>query len=333
MTAFADREFIETVRKINDFCLDYGCLFEVGGLRGADVASLKAYVTDPRRAGEGADLIYNAVNDWFTVLGYHPFRRAHFIYRAQRTPYFLEFSHHLERGLLLYYKGDFFSAVQVMQTAVEGILRLYVGGGPGDIGKRLVSMMRTTSHTAVHAHLAGRHALFKEILERFLRRWFFARTTEPHLGNIPSKLNRNFMSHLFDSGSFYRPADCNRLFAAFDVMLEVVTLEHIEVEHFISMPREGIPEVEARERYYTEILLSWSDWRKLRDFEEQFMSENPRYESSPVPEWAGLLAARQGQIASFIADIIAGRSPVINADPPSPLRPGHEDDEGDGRTT
>jgi len=137
-----EKDFVGHVRRINDFCLDYGCFFEVSWLSGANANDLEAYVTDPQRGQDSKSDIYQEINEWFTALEYRPFERAHFIYRAQQTPVFREFSHHLERGLLLYYKGDFFSAVQVLVPAVEGILRLYVGGGPMEIGKGLVDKIQ-----------------------------------------------------------------------------------------------------------------------------------------------------------------------------------------------
>lgn len=316
-----EKDFVGHVRRINDFCLDYGCFFEVSWLSGANANDLEAYVTDPQRGQDSKSDIYQEINEWFTALEYRPFERAHFIYRAQQTPVFREFSHHLERGLLLYYKGDFFSAVQVLVPAVEGILRLYVGGGPMEIGKGLVDKIQHVQRSLPHPEFALRHSAFKDILEQFLRKWFFARSDDPTLTTIPSKMNRNYISHLAGTDAFYRPSDCNRLFAFFDVMLEVVTLEHAEVAHFISLPEEGIPEVTERMNYYSYLMSPLSPWHQIRDVEERSMAQNPRYESSRVPDWAGILAAQQVRWEAMLRDIREGRERVPHKTPPRPLQP------------
>lgn len=248
----------------------------------------RCIIDDPERRNDVAGEIYSVINGWFTAIGYHPFTRAHFVYRAQRTPNVREFSHHIERPLLLYYKGDFFSAAQVLTPAVEGVLRLYVNGGVPVVGMGLVNLIATVNRDLAFPIFSRRHAIYKDMLERFLRQWFSSRTSNAHLDAIPSKMNRHYVAHLLGSESFYRPADCNRLFAFFDILLEVITYEEREAEEFVYMPRSEIPEVLKRQQYYSELIVPWSSWRKIRDFEEQLMLENPKYESLPVPDWAGI---------------------------------------------
>lgn len=174
---------------MNDFCLEYGCFFAVTWLSGAEADGIQAYIDDPQRQYDSPDDKYIVINDWFTAVGYHPFTRAHFIYRAQRTPHVRNFAHHLERALLLYYKDDFFSAVQVLMSAVEGVLRSYVGADTTKIGMKLVDLIPQTNRILAFPQFGQRHAVYKEMLERFLRDWFFANTSKPQLGTIPSKMN------------------------------------------------------------------------------------------------------------------------------------------------
>jgi len=316
-----ETDLLSNIHLINEFSLDYGCFFAVTWLSGAHTDGIKAYIQDPQRLDDTAEEKYAVINDWFTAIGYYPFTRAHFIYRAQRTPHVKQFSHHLERALLLYYKGDFFSAVQVLMPAVEGALRSYVGADTTKIGMSLVNLIAQTNRTLALPYFIRRHTVYKTMLERFLREWFFANTSHPGLGTIPSKMNRNYMAHLLGVESFYRPADCNRLFAFFDILLEVITFEEKEAETFIYMPREGIPEVLQRQRYYSEILVPWSPWRQVREHEERFMLENPSYESLPVPDWAGIAAAFGIEDAAAMRNLIAGRQPVVSPLPPKPLKP------------
>jgi hypothetical protein len=328
-------DFVNRVRRINDFCLEYGCFFELTWLTGMEADSLEGYVSDDARKTEDPATIYEVINQWFTSFEYQPFHRAHFIYRAQNTPMFREFSHHLERGLLLYYKGDFFSAVQVLVPAVEGILRLYVDGGPRQISKALVKQIELAVRPLKYEHFSLRHAAFREILVRFLNKWFFADTEDALLATIPSKMNRHFVAHLLGTEAFYRPADCNRLFAFFDVMLEIVTIEQQEVERFLSHPQEGIDEVTKRQVYYSTLMLPWSPWRAVRELEENFMMHNPNYETSAVPDWAGLGATLQIQEEEAFKDILQGRKPEVKTTPPHPLQPQYSEEarkEGDPKT-
>jgi hypothetical protein len=208
MAAAADQhetDFLSKVQRINGFCLEYGCFFEVAWMQGARCQSIEAYVTDPARSTESPAEKYKVINDWFTAIGYHPFTRAHFIYRAQQTPHIKEFAHHLDRALLSYYKGDFFSAAQVLTTAVEGVLRSYAGASTDDIGRKLIAMIPQVNRPVAYPQFARRHALYKGMLHRFLDEWFFARSTSANLNAIPSNLNRNNIAHSFDPQSFYRP--------------------------------------------------------------------------------------------------------------------------------
>lgn len=316
-----ETDFLTKVRRINDFCLDYGCFFEIAWMQGAHCQSIEAYVTDPARATDTPAQKYKVINDWFTAIGYHPFSRAHFIYRAQRTPHIKEFSHHFERGLLSLYKGDFFSAAQVLALAVEGVLRLYVGANSSVIGKGLVDLIPQTNRQSAFPHFERRHAVYKEMLERFLREWFFAHTSSANLNTIPSILNRNNVAHLFGSQSFYRPADCNRLFAFFDILMEVITYEEKSTERFLGYPRNDIPEVLERSRYYSELIVPWSAWREVRAYEEQFMLENPNYETADVPDRAGIWAAFGLEDEARLKAIIAGEQLIISPLPPAPLKP------------
>jgi hypothetical protein len=289
-----ERDLISTIRENNDFSLDYGCFFAVTWLQGSHVDGIRAYIHDPQRLSDTPEQKYAVINDWFTAIGYHSFSRAHFAYRAQRTPHIREFSHHLERAPLLYYKGDFVSAIQVLMPAVEGSLRSYVGADATKIGMKFVDLIPQVNRVLAFPEFDQRHAVYKEMLERFLKEWFFANTSHPGLATIPSKMNRNYMAHLLGSDSFYQPADCNRLFAFFDILLEIITFEEKSTETFIYMPRDGIPEVTKRQKYYNELILPWSVWRKVREHEERFMLENPNYESLPVPDWAGESRRRSG---------------------------------------
>ncbi len=288
-----EREFIAKSRHVNDFCLRFGCFFEVQNIRNFEFLRIDRYVSDPQRGADSNDEIYKVINAWFTAVGYHPLQRAWLIYRAQETPHFREISHHLERGMLNYYRGDFFSAVSVLLPAVEGVLRRYLGAGPKVIGKQLVDLLDAVSPPvpavqahlvdrpdamsppvpavravpAVHAQFSGRHRMYLDFLRLFLRRWFFVKTSESHLNDIPSAMTRNYVAHLLGERSFYDPADCNRLFAFFNILLEVVTLEDASLSRFIGLIHpEWDERVMRRVLYHNSIIVPGSPWSAIRAY-------------------------------------------------------------------
>ena len=314
-----EEDFIAQSRRINDYCLGYGCFFETAWMRGFETSRIDAYISDPARSAEPRELVYKTINDWFTAMEYHPFERAHFIYRAQQTPKIREVSHYLDRGLIHYYKGDFFSAASVLIPAVEGLVRLYLNGA-NLIGTKLIDAIQKINVVIPHSHYHDRHAMYVAFLVRWLKDWFFSHTTSPQLGTIPSNLNRNNVLHLFDSRPFYRPADCNRILSFFDIALEVLTIEEPVCEKFLSYPAANIPEVNSRQEYFTGLMLPWSPWRAIRNSEEtRFMAANPAYESSDVPDWAGLNAALQEEMEAELKAMLAGHEPSMDPLPPNPI--------------
>lgn len=308
--------FVNRTRSINDFCLEYGCFFSVAWLTGIEAAYLEACIAELKSDQPGAAHSYQIINDWFTALEYRPFSRAYFMYRALKTPFVQDFSHHLERGLLHYYKGDYFSAVQVLATAVEGILRLYVGGKPKEIGKVLLDKIQHVHRPLPYPEFAPRHSLFRDIFERFLRKWFFAQSDDPALEVIPSRMNRNYIAHLAGTDAFYRPSDCNRLFACFDVMLEIITLEFKELDQFLNLRKEDIPEVNERSNYYASLIAPWSPLRPIRDREEQLMSQNPSYESNPALNLLAQIMTLHEWEQAALAELARGVQPTIHTLPP-----------------
>ena len=296
--------------------LEYGCFFSVTWLMGLEVTNLEACIADLKRTQLNNDAVYQIINAWFTALEYRPFSRAYFIYRAQRTPFVREFSHHLERGLLHYYKGDFFSAVQVLVPAVEGILRLYVCGKPKETGMTLVNKIHQIQRPIPHPEFTSRHSFYKDILERFLRKWFFAQSNDPTLETIPSYLNRHYVSHLPETKAFYQPSDCNRLFAYFDVLLEVITLEYEQLDQFLNLRRDDIPEINELTDYYGSLILPRSIWSQVRDFEEGLMSKNPNYTSVAVPDWTAMLLTLDNWFNAGMDEIRKGGTFPIHATPP-----------------
>src|SRR5579885_1129756 len=310
------QRFVDLASHINSFCLDYGCFFAVTRIRGIEASYLEACVSDLKNNPRANEEVYRIINDWFTALEYHPHLRAYFVYRAQRTPFFKEFSHHLERGVLLYYKGDFFSAVNVLFPAVEGILRLYVRGKSTDLSSDILKKIKATKRVLPLPEFAPRHRLFRDFLERFLRRWFFAHTAHPRLKTIPSSMNRHYMAHLIGTEAYYHPYDCNRLFACFDVMLELITLEFKETGQFIGLYRDDIPEVNERRDFYSSLLVPWSPWQQARANEERFMEQNANYESSPVPNWAMMLVTLEEWWQESLKRMGNSESPIIHTIPP-----------------
>jgi len=291
------QEFVVRAGHINDYCLDYGCFFSVSRIMGIEASYLEGCIANLTRTQPSRPVVYKMINDWFTALECKPFLRAYFIYRAQRTPFFKDFSHHLERGILHYYKGDFFSAVHVLVPAVEGILRLYVGGTPQEIGNTLVRKIKQTKRPLPYPEFASRRDYFQDILERFLREWFFTNTSNPLLATIPSSMNRNYILHLVGTDPYYSPSDCNRLFACFDVLLELVTLEFAETGKFMGLYMDDIPEVNERTAYYASLIDPSSLWPLVRANEERFMDQNAGYRSSRVPDWLNLLVTLNQALA------------------------------------
>lgn len=310
------QEFVDRTRSINDFCLDYGCFFSVAWLVGIEASYVEACIADLKREQPSNDEVYHIINGWFTAVEFKPFSRAYFIYRAQKTPIVQEFSHHLERGLMHYYKGDFFSAVQVLVPAVEGILRLYVGGRSKETGMTLVNKIHQIQRPLPHPEFAPRHSLYKDILERFLRTWFFAQSDDPTLGTIPSFLNRHYASHLVGTQAFYRPSDCNRIFAYFDVLLEIITLEYEELDTFLNLRRDDIPEVNELTTYYASLTRPGSIWSHVRAYEEKLMSKNPRYTCLAVPDWTHMLLTLDEWFTAGMDELRKGGAFPIHATPP-----------------
>ena len=318
-----ERDFIEKSRRINDFCLRFGCFFELQNIRNFELLRIDTYVSDSKRTTDSNEDIYKVINAWSTAVGYHPLAQAWFIYRAQETPHFREISHHLERGLINYYRGDFFSAVSVLIPAVEGVLRRYLGASPRVIGKQLVDKLDVTTFPipAIHAHLTARHAMFLGFLRTFLRRWFFVDTAAPHINDIPSAMTRNYVAHLLGERSFYDPADCNRLFAFFNILLEVITLEDSSLSRFIGMMHPECDErVKRRTHYYSGMILPDSPWRTVRHNDEKFLGENANYVPSEIPNWVALMFELEEELTRHQKRIREG---YLDDPPGPPLPPGY----------
>jgi len=268
---------------INNFLLDYGWM--VGpSILGGEFDRLKRYC-DKTRKSPPTDAtsrlhVERELNAMMLNITFHPNYRAAYVYRAKRTIHLVDFSHFIERAVLHYYKGDYLSCALCLLPAAEGVLRSHYAASP--------SASQDTSFKRLSEFLSAspgqnpnnqRRDMYGRILSRFLSRWLYSKTQSADFAF--SYLNRHYVLHGLGVESFYRAADCHRLFLFFDIYTDLLGEE--SGQHDGPFLPHG-PDIDIRVKLYRQLLSSKEmALSQVHEQESLLMQEHPNFKCETDP--------------------------------------------------
>ena len=220
-----EAEYADMVRRVNGTLLNYGWAIAPHFMVGRDFYALDGYcktiiATPPKDKKTVRDEIRKHLGPY----AFMPHPRACSLYRSTQLPFIKEFAHFIERGILHYYKRDYFSSILSMLLAIEGILRLHTNyTQPKASMPELLRLLRAKQPITTVQFFAGRFPLYRDTLVEILDRWIYKPTGQADFDL--SHLNRHYALHGLGQGSFYSMFDCERLFLLFDLYVETLVCE------------------------------------------------------------------------------------------------------------
>ncbi|MGC4041904.1 MAG: hypothetical protein QM710_14265 [Flavobacterium sp.] len=230
------------------------------------------------------EFFQNRLTLLLTDIIFTPNTRAFFVCRAKEVKHIQKFSHHLERAMLHYYDGDYFSTVLCLLPAVEGSLLSYYGWNFGNTRKPAISKLVSEVGKCREKTFNPRHyKMYGKILSEFLENWIFSDTSTAD--TTFSYLNRHYVLHGMGNNNYYSIMDANRLLMFFDLFIEFLSLEQRINYNFIPDPGKNIS-LDNRSDYYFKILTKNVTREEVLRTERAFMRENKYYTEEPnIPDF------------------------------------------------
>jgi hypothetical protein len=272
-----EKNYQASVRRVNNTLLNYGWAISPHHIIGSDFNELDDFCSRVEAGSVGdKSLVYAEIRKRMASYAFRPHPRAFGIYRCTQLPHLKEFSHYIERALLHYYKGDFFSCVLTIIPAIEGVLRSQVNyTAPVAKMSEMFRLLRALTPTTGEPFFVGRFPMYRDILIELLDRWIFKFTCDADFDL--SYLNRHYIAHGLGQGAFYDRYDCERLFLLFDLWIEVIVCQ-TGLAYTNFLPDAGQNEfVDRHMAHYVSLVLEDNPIRGVQAVEELFMREHQNY--------------------------------------------------------
>ena len=279
-------EFEEEFEQLNGFLLEHGWLLPPG-IIGGELHALRdrcaKYQSLPDRDTPTRKAALVDIEEVLVLHASHPNVRAAIVWLAMKQPHMKTFSHLIENGTIHYYRRDYISSVLCLLPAVEGVLLShFTESRPDHKGKirheDLIGFLKEDRPASSHP---GRHRVYRTALGDFLAKWLWCHTKKADWDL--SNLNRHYAVHGLGPRSFYRSADCERLFTYFELYGAMLTLETgIGADPWWPFQEEDQTGFERRVRYYeqlngwSEVTRTWSRREALLREHESFKHEDPK---------------------------------------------------------
>lgn len=276
-------EKLEDYKKVNSELLKYGWM--IGSLiTGGDFEKIKRMCEKSSEKSQLSKEDISEINILMVGIVFNPNYRAHYMERAQKTAHIKEFSHHIERAILHYYKEDYFSTIHTLLPAIEGVLLSYYGY---EFGKEKKPSQKEflkkfkEGRTAVFSPRTT--ALYRTQLIEFLEKWIFQHTNNADFSY--SYLNRHYALHGMGNNCYYTFSDCNRLFVVFDMFIEIVSAENLDYKFLI----ESSTINSGRRKYYSQLIENKYQVITNKAMEAALMKENKNYIDEPFERMQKLI--------------------------------------------
>lgn len=275
-----EADYNRNVRAVNDVLLPLGRCVSPAFMTGAAFSDLHRQCIAISGAAAAGDDVSSHLTDVVEQIARHyfaPHVRAFMIVRAKRLPYLDLVSHYLDDAAMAFYRRNYFACANALTTAVERLLLQHVGWKFGD-----PNMHRPDIRAAVAAlsprsgdlWMDGRFETYKNYVLRFIEAY---QTPSKNANLSASRLNRAFIQHVNDDGSYYTYDDCVTAFQFFDLYVEFVAVQ-VGQQLFALVPEDD-DEMNQRSRHYWHILLE--DWLhgSARSTERSILESNPHFQS------------------------------------------------------
>jgi hypothetical protein len=227
-----------------------------------------------------------------------PRYRAFYLWRASQLPPLSKVGHYLERAHTRFFARDHFTATLLLLAAVEGVMREHTGYRKPSGDHRPILRLIEKHSPETTGVFARRYPVYRKWLVYAIEELFKGteQARRDHVLDITAAFRSNAF-HGETAGAYYAAADCTRLFALFDLYVEVLTCETgLGYANFI--PEKGTcPFVDERETVYLALLLD-SHLVAEQKREEALMRDHPSY----VPE------TRQDDIVEVLVKSAANNS-------------------------
>jgi hypothetical protein len=286
-----DLEFLQPFSMILETLDQYGWVMS-SHMIGRDFQKVKELceniTQNPPNTDDQRDQYQKDINSVLTPIIFHPLTRSFFVFRAQELTHINQFSHHLDRAVIHYFKNDYFSAVHCLLPAIEGVLLSYFGWKYGESRKPTIkTLIEEIEKCRARTRKPKEHKLYSVGLARFLRNWIFSNTNTADMSL--SYLNRHYILHGMGSRNYYSLADCQRLIVFFDLLIEF--LAHEENKQYTFVPHTN-EKINHREDYYFKLLSDDMRNRHMIKTEEELLKEHRSYYSQAnPPNWNSFLEA------------------------------------------
>jgi len=269
-------EFSEQYEFITNVIIDYGWIItpHMIGKDFQKVYNLSNKILQNPPANEtDREKYQNEINELLTDIIFHPLTRAFFVHRAKEVRHVQNFSHHLERALLHYFKNDFFSVVLCLLPAIEGILLSYFGWQFGNARKpKIKDLIDEIEKCRIKTYDPVVYKLYAKTISIFLQKWIFTDTNTADTSL--SFLNRHYVLHGMGASNYYSLSDANRLIMFFDLFIEFISIE--QMVRYVFIPEEN-QSINTRFDYYHKLIEKDLKNSEILKTEELFMSENKNY--------------------------------------------------------
>ncbi|MGG4495638.1 hypothetical protein [Brevibacillus reuszeri] len=283
----SNQEFIVKFKLMSEVLMDYGW-FASPYMMGLDFDSLHTFCQALKEQGKVSDVdkkdIQDRVNDYMLDVMFHPNYRAFYMIRGKDLPHIQEFSHHLERAVIHYYKQDYLSCVLCLLPAVEGLLLSLYGWQYGESRKPSQKELIGKITERVDVRFTERYEMYALTVSSFLEKWILSDTRQADFD--VSFLNRHYVLHGMGQGNFYAASDCHRLFLLFDLLIEMLSIRY--EKYYGLIPSDNF-NLNIRREYYIALMNGSMTQKDMVAFEKTLMNEHKNFhEEKNPPNWTNL---------------------------------------------
>lgn len=213
-----------------------------------------------------------------------PMLRAFNVCQAQRIPHIKDVSHYVDAAAFSFFDGRRLDAANDLIVCVERLLLSHLGWRLGDreaAASELREAIKNLASVANDPLLRSRFRLYRRVLLLFLKEQFQERSKRAAKSGLYGRtlLNRAFILHTNEPGSYYELADLVSLFGFFDLYCELLSHQY-ETEVIGLLPNEDEDRDRRRRLYWVTLLEDFLDGGRRRSALEAELATNSKYVAS-----------------------------------------------------